>query len=221
MLELIGFVVSVGLADSVNPSTLGPAIYIATGPAAVRRVLEFTAGVFAVFLAGGLFIALGPGELLLSFVPRPSSTTKHLVQLAAGGTLAAASVVLFVKRRALASRPLPGRTLSSGSAFFLGAGISAVEFPTAVPYFAVIAAVVGSGTSVLERVELLALFCAVFCAPLLAIVAILLLAGERAERPLERAGEILQAHWPTLLAGLLLVVGAAVAAVGAAGLARG
>jgi len=89
-----------------------------------------------------------------------------------------------------------------------------------VPYFAVVAAVVGSGVSVLERVELLTLFCAVFCAPLLAIVGFLVVAGERARRPLERAGDMLHAHWPALLAGLLLAAGVGFAVYGAVGLAR-
>jgi cytochrome c biogenesis protein CcdA len=218
LLELIGFVVSVGLADSLNPSTVGPALYLATGPAAVRNVAQFTVGVFLVYLAGGLFLALGPGELLLSSVPHPSSTTKHLVQLAAGAILAGASIVLWVKRRSLAARPLPGRNLSGGSALLLGAGITVIELPTAVPYFAVIGAVVGSGASFVERIELLTLFCVIFCLPLVAIVAVLVIAGARARQPLERAGDILHAHWPAILAGLLLVVGVAFAVTGAVGL---
>ena len=31
MLRRIGVAISVGLADSLNPSTVGPALYIATG----------------------------------------------------------------------------------------------------------------------------------------------------------------------------------------------
>jgi cytochrome c biogenesis protein CcdA len=220
LLELVGLVVSVGLADSVNPTTVGPALYLATGPAPVRHVLAFTAGVFGVFLAGGLLIALGSGEVLLSLVPHPSATTKHLVELVAGATLIVAGILLWLKRRTLAARPLPGRKLSGGSAFLLGAGISVVELPTAIPYLAVIAAVVGSGASVVERIELLAIFCAVFCAPLLAIVVIVLVAGERAKRPLERAGDLMQAHWPEMLAALLLVTGIAFAVVGGVGLGR-
>ena len=221
MLQLVGLVVSVALADSLNPSTIGPALYLATGRAPVRRVVEFTTGVFTVLLAGGLVIALGPGELLFSVVPHPSPTTKHLVQLGTGATLMVAGALIWAKRHALAARPLPGRNLSRGSAFFLGAGISIVELPTAVPYFAVIAAVVGSDTSVLERIELITLFCALFCAPLVAIVALLTFAGDRAKRPLERAGEALQSHWPGLLAGLLIVAGIGFSIFGVVGLIRG
>jgi cytochrome c biogenesis protein CcdA len=220
LLELIGLVVSVALADSLNPSTVGPALYLATGPAAVRNVAQFTVGVFLVYLAGGLLLALGPGELLLSVVPHPSSATKHLVELVAGVVLVAAGVVLWANRRPLAARPLPGRNLSGGSALLLGAGISVVELPTAVPYFAVIAAVVGSGASFVERIELLALFCAVFCLPLLAILGMLVIERDRAKQPLRRAGQIMQSHWPDLLAALLLIVGVGFAFAGAVGFAN-
>jgi cytochrome c biogenesis protein CcdA len=207
LLQLAGLVVSVAFADSLNPSTIGPALYLATGQAPARKVLGFTAGVFVVFLAAGLLIALGPGELLLSVLPRPSARTKHAVEAAVGAGLAIAGAIVWAKRRALAARPLPGRNMSGGSAVLLGAGISLVELPTAVPYFVVIAAIVGAGASVPERIELLVLFCAVFCLPLLAIAAVLVLGGDRAREPLRRVGDSFHHHWPALLAALLILVG--------------
>jgi cytochrome c biogenesis protein CcdA len=220
LLQLVGLVVSVAFADSLNPSTIGPALYLGTGPSPTRRVLGFTAGVFAVFLAGGLLVALGPGELLLSLVPRPSARTKHAVEAAVGAALAIAGAVVWAKRRALAARPLPGRNMSGGSALLLGGGIALVEFPTAVPYFAVIAAMVGAGTSVLGRVELLVLFCTVFCLPLLAIVAVLVFGGDGARVTLRRVGDSFHAHWPELLAVLLIVVGVGFGVAAAIGFIR-
>ena len=58
MFRLVGLVVSIGLADSLNPSTIAPALYFASGERARARVFEFTAAVFLVFLAGGTVIAL-------------------------------------------------------------------------------------------------------------------------------------------------------------------
>ena len=49
MLRLVGLVVSLGLADSLNPSTVGPAIYLATGERPRRAVLRFTGTLTAVF----------------------------------------------------------------------------------------------------------------------------------------------------------------------------
>ena len=44
MLQLIGVAVSIGLADSLNPSTIGPALYLATLEHGLGQVLRFTAG---------------------------------------------------------------------------------------------------------------------------------------------------------------------------------
>ncbi len=53
MLRLIGLVVSIGIADSVNPTTIGPALYLSTSEGARMKVIEFTGAVFAVYLLGG------------------------------------------------------------------------------------------------------------------------------------------------------------------------
>ena len=49
MLRLVGIVISIGLADSLNPSTIAPALYLATGERGRERVAEFTFAVFAVY----------------------------------------------------------------------------------------------------------------------------------------------------------------------------
>ena len=41
MLRLIGVVVSIGLADSLNPTTIAPALYLASGEHARARVTEY------------------------------------------------------------------------------------------------------------------------------------------------------------------------------------
>ena len=76
MLRLIGIVISIGLADSLNPSTIAPALLLAAGPAPAQTVAQFTAGVFLVYLLGGALIALGPGRAVLSLVRSPDQTRR-------------------------------------------------------------------------------------------------------------------------------------------------
>src|SRR5947209_2925362 len=71
MFRLLGLVISVGLADSLNPSTIGPALYLATGRQGRRQVVQFTVGVVLVYFIGGALVTLGPGRLLLSLLPHP------------------------------------------------------------------------------------------------------------------------------------------------------
>ena len=218
MLRLAGVAISVGLADSLNPSTVGPALYLATTQRAVSRVLLFTLGVFAVDLVAGIALTVGPGRLLLGLLPHPQGTVRHVIELVAGVILLAAAVALWTGRRRLASDEAPKGAGGAGSALILGASVAAIELPSAVPYFAVIAGIVASDANVAQSIGLLVMYCVAFVAPLLAIVVVLLVAGERAQPWLQRGGAWIRRRWPVVLACLLLLVGSALTVLGGVGL---
>jgi cytochrome c biogenesis protein CcdA len=219
MLRLIGVVISIGLADSLNPTTIAPALYLATGERARTEVTEFTLAVFGVYLVGGVAIALGPGQLLLSLVPSPDADSKHLIETIAGAALIVAAILLWRNRERLARQQMPGAQAGGRSGAILGATISAVELPTAFPYFAAIAAIVGSGLDVPRQLFLLVLFNVCFVLPLIGIVLTLTFAGDRAERMLAAGRNFLQRNWAVLLAALLFVAGLFVIVLGITGLA--
>jgi cytochrome c biogenesis protein CcdA len=218
MLQLIGLVVSIGLADSLNPSTIAPGLYLAIGRNARTGLIQFTFAVFAVNLVGGAAIALGPGEALLALVPKPGATARYILETVAGVVMLIAAVVLWRRRERLARRELPTPKSEGRSAIVLGLSISAVELPTAFPYFAVIAAVVGSGLDPVRQLILLALYNVAFVLPLILIIATLTFAPDRADRILRRGRDLLQRHWPRLLAGLALLAGTFVTVIGVTGL---
>ena len=220
MLRRVGVAISVGLADSLNPSTVGPALYLATVRNRVWRVTQFTIGVFSVTFAGGLVLTIGPGRLLLGLVPHPQGTVRHVIELVAGVVLLIVAVALWRGRRSLARRELPGRSGGGGSALIAGASIAAVELPTAAPYFAVIAGIVASSASVPQEIGLLALYNVAFVLPLLVIVVVIVFGGARADRWLQQGGAWLQRRWPVVLASLLLFVGSVLAVLGGTGLVR-
>jgi cytochrome c biogenesis protein CcdA len=221
LLRLIGVVLSVGLADSLNPSTVGPALYLATAGRRVLQVIEFTFGVFVVNFVAGVVLTIGPGRLLLGLVPHPRTNVRHAIELIAGLILLGAAVALWIGRRNLARRELPMSTGGGGhSALIAGASIAAVELPTAAPYFAVIAGIVASSANAPQELGLLALYNLAFVLPLLAILVILLVAGQRADRLLQDGGAWLQRRWPVVLAGLLLFVGSALTVLGGTGLVK-
>jgi cytochrome c biogenesis protein CcdA len=151
-------------------------------------------------------------------VPHPRRTAKHVIEIVAGVALVGFALVLLLKRRSLAARALPLQHGRGGSAFVAGASIAAVELPTAVPYFAVIAAIVASSANLVQSVILVALYCVGFVAPLLAIIVVLLVAGERADPLLRKGAAWLQRQWPAVLATLLLLVGGGLTVAGVAGL---
>jgi cytochrome c biogenesis protein CcdA len=220
MLRRIGVALSVGLADSLNPSTIGPALFLATSAGRIRRVAEFTLGVFAVNLAAGVVLTIGPGRLLLGLVPHPHGTAKHVIELVVGTALLATALAVWLGRRKLARKELPMRGGGRGSALATGASLAAVELPTAAPYFAVIAGIVASDAGIPQEVGLLVLYNLAFVLPLLAIVLVLLVAGERADPLLRRGGAWVQRRWPVVLVGLLLFVGSVLAFLGGTGLVK-
>lgn len=221
MFRLIGLAVSIGLADSLNPSTIAPALYLAAGPRPRSSVTQFTLTVFAAYLIGGAVILLGPGQALLAIVPHPGHTARYIAEVVAGVVMLVGAGVLWARRKTLARRELPAPSADGKSSALLGLTISVVELPTAFPYFAVIAAIVGSGLGLGHQLFVLALYNVCFVLPLLLMIATLEIAGDRSERILARARTLLQRNWPVLLAGLALLAGAFVTLLGITGLASG
>jgi cytochrome c biogenesis protein CcdA len=220
MLRLIGLVVSIGLADSLNPTTIVPALYLAAGRRPRKDVAEFTLAVFVVYLAGGLIIALGPGQLLLALVPHPGRRLSYVLEIVAGVAMLTAAAFLWGYRDRLGrprEREKKINTRGRSSAV-LGATITAVELPTAFPYFAAIAAIVGSGYDVVRQVMYVLLFNVCFIAPLLVILAVLTIAGADSQRMLQSGREKLETHWPKVLAVVALVVGLFLLLLGITGL---
>jgi cytochrome c biogenesis protein CcdA len=218
-MRLLGLVISIGLADSMNPSTIVPALYLATGECARRDLIQFILGAGGTYLIGGLLLVAGPGEALLALVPHPTGLTRYILETVAGVVVLAGGLVLLVRRQRIAERqlpqPRPGRTRS---AFLLGAGIMVVELPTAFPYFAVVAAVVGSGLNIGGRILLIVVFNVCFVLPLVGVLATVVFAGDRAGPLLIKGRDFLQRRWPILLAIFALVAGVFVTVLGVTGI---
>jgi cytochrome c biogenesis protein CcdA len=220
MVTLIALVVSIAVADSLNPSTLGPALYYASGRHGRRDVAGFGLGVLVVSFAGGLALIFGPGHQLLNRFKAPSTTTVHVIELVAGGAALPVAALLWRARARIAVRLAQRRRTRGRSAALLGAGIMAVELPTALPYFAAIAAIVESGRSDTAEIVLVALYNGAFVAPIVVLFIVLALAGRRGVRIAIRARRQLH-HWAPRIAPAALVAAAAVLlTLGSVGLAR-
>jgi cytochrome c biogenesis protein CcdA len=219
MFRLVGLVVSIGLADSLNPTTIAPALYLAGGEHARTKVTEFTLAVFAVYFLGGVAIVLGPGQLVLSLIPHPDREDRNVLEIVAGVSMLIAAAALWYNRHRLSERETKPIDPQGRGPAILGATITAVELPTAFPYFAAIVAIIGSGFGVLHQVILLVIFNACFVAPLVGIIVVLEVAGDHATQILGAARDWLQARWPKVLAALALLAGVFLILLGATGLA--
>ena len=221
MAKLAITVVAIALPDCINPSLISAELLVATGTRPRRRVVAFTLAAWGVTFAVGLAMALGLGDLILGFVPKPSPTVKYALITAAGVVLLAGAGVIWLRRRALVSSgAAAGDHELHGSPGVIGAAIAGLEVLTAFPYFAAIALIVGSGVSTAGKVSLVGLYCLVYALPLIAIAAAFVVMGDRAGRALQPVGEWLARRWPVVVAPLTAIIGAGVLAFGAVQLAR-
>jgi cytochrome c biogenesis protein CcdA len=204
-------VLSLGLADSINPVTIAVAIYLASTPDPRRRLAGYTLGVFAVYLAGGLLLVVGPGILLRAGTNGANTRAFHLASIAIGVLVIMLAVAMWTTRHRWAHLELPERALRTESAFWLGAAMTAIDLPTAFPYFGAIGAIVGSEIALPGQVILLVAFNLLYVLPLLAILLASALLGERAEAFLARARNAVERVAPAVLTALTLAVGIALA----------
>ncbi len=89
MLKLALTVAAIALPDCINPSLIGGELFVATRPHPRRGVAQFTLAAGIVTFVFGLAFALGLGDLILSFVPKPGATVKYSLITAAGVVMAA------------------------------------------------------------------------------------------------------------------------------------
>jgi cytochrome c biogenesis protein CcdA len=222
MVRLLGLVISVGLADSLNPGTVGPALFLASERGGVRKVLAFTASTFVIFLLGGLLLTAGPGRAILALVPHPSATFRYVLETAVGAALLVAAPFLWRKRRSAKAKAAgehdERRSLAGRSPVLLGASLAVVELPTAFPYLAVVAAITGSGLDLPSELFLVAIYNLCFVLPLLVIALAVALGGEAAISRLRHVREWLRAHWPAVATVVAALAGTFVIVLGITGL---
>jgi cytochrome c biogenesis protein CcdA len=209
-------VVAIAAPDSLNPSLIVAAVLLTLGAHPIRRSLLFTITAFVVTLAGGLAIALGLGDLILSLLPKLSRTAKYDVIVAVGVLVMAGGAVIWWRRDALASEPSDAHPdpAQGGSALLLGAGIAGVELLTAFPYFAAIAMVIGSSVSAPGKVFLLVLYNVIYVLPLIAIVVVRAIMGEKGSELLIPVSAWIETHWPVVAAPIAGLAGAALTVYG-------
>jgi cytochrome c biogenesis protein CcdA len=215
----VGFallIAGMGLVDSLNPATIAVGVVLGTTERPLLRLLGYTAGIFGVYLAGGLLLTLGPSELIRTATSHPSGVGFDIGLLVVAVIAFAFAAWVIVHRNDQAK--VPDISMQPGSAVALGAGMTAVDLPTAFPYFAAIVAILGEDLSPAYEIALLVLFNLMYVAPILLIAAVAVGLGDRAEAPLLRIRAFVTRWSPLLLALLSIAVGVAALYAGVKGL---
>jgi len=218
VLEVTLVVISLAVADSVNPVTIAVALYLASTDSSRSRLAGFAAGVFGVYALGGAVLILGPGQLLDAAATSADTRAFHIASILLGALLLIGALVLFRRRhQSVQAAPAVAR-LSARSALALGAAVTALDLPTAFPYFAALAAILGSGVATGSQLVLLAAFNVIYVLPLALILAVRMFAGERCDPMFARGRQMIDRVAPILLVALTAVTGGGLLVRGADGL---
>jgi cytochrome c biogenesis protein CcdA len=207
-------VLSVAAIDSLNPSTVAPAAILALGERPARRVGLFTAGVFLTSTAGGLVLLFAVGRSVVARIAHPSAHTRGLLELAIGIALLLVAGMLWVLRDRLRARLGREPAVGGRSALVLGAGIMAIELPTAFPYFAAILATLGAVHGAIRQTAFIVLYNIVFVAPLLALTVLVAVTGSRYRDRIARISTLIRTRGPDFLPPGVAIIGGALVAIG-------
>lgn len=214
---LVALVISIAAVDSLNPSTVLPALLYALGRGGSRDVAAFAAGVFTVSIAGGLLLVFGPGRALLHFISHPRPWILHVIEAAAGLVVILAALVLWLIRARVSRRFADQQPRTRSSALLLGAGIMATDLPTAFPYLGALVAITEGRRSTLTDIGLVVAYNVVFVTPLLFVLAIITWSGDRGAAIAGRLRARLIRHAPVALPALLALLGLGLMIVGVSG----
>jgi cytochrome c biogenesis protein CcdA len=212
----VALIAGMGLVDSLNPATIAVGVVLGTTERPLLRLSGYAAGIFAVYFVGGLVLTLGPSELIRTATSHPKGIGFDIALVVVGLVALGFAAWVFVHRRDAAK--VPDVKMRPGSALALGAGMTAVDLPTAFPYFAAVVAIIGEDLAPPVEIALLVLFNVMYIAPIVLIAVVAVALGERAERPLLRIRAFVTRWSPVLLVVLSVAVGVVALVAGVKGL---
>jgi cytochrome c biogenesis protein CcdA len=179
-MELVPAIVGLAVVDSINPSALLATIaLLLRGRSARPLVAVYVVAVLATYFAIGLALTLGLG-LTPDAVLESDAT--YLAQGVLGGAMLAYALVAPGGRRRDPAEPrgLPA-VRRPAAVFALGAAVTVLELPTALPYLGAVGALTRADLAVAEWLALLGLYNLIFVLPPLALLAGHAALGDRAE----------------------------------------
>ena len=160
---------ALALVDSINPSAIVVTLYLLTRERVIAQVLVYVAAIFATYCTLGAILMLGLDALLPSLRAAGNSRAGFIVQAVIGGAMLFYALRAPATAGAAPSRE-PGASTYAALAL-LGVTVTAMELPTAVPYFGAIALLTSAELPVGQWLPLLILYNAIFVLPPLLLLA--------------------------------------------------
>jgi cytochrome c biogenesis protein CcdA len=168
---------ALALVDSINPSAIVVTLYLLSRERVLAQIVAYVAAIFLTYLTLGVVMMSGVDALLPSVRPAVSARLGFIVQ----GLVGLAMVIYALRAPATptsAPRVEPGAS-TYAALVALGVTVTAMELPTAVPYFGAIALLTTANLPMTRWLPLLIVYNAIFVLPPLLLLAGHLVFGKR------------------------------------------
>lgn len=214
MINLFLVLVPIALVDSssIIPLCIVPLVILLGGPRPLGRSMSLLFGIFLTYIVVGLLILFGLqhafdaiDDYMLRLWQHPNSE-ELIFQILVGLVLVFFGFRMARGRQVRAKKPAPV-SVSAGQAFLAGVGMAIVGIPGAVPYLAAIDLIIRSELPSDQAIVLVFLYNIIFVAPLVVIVVVRQVAGDRSQGFLDRVRSFLSRWGRRVVVALMLAVG--------------
>jgi cytochrome c biogenesis protein CcdA len=203
---LFGFL-ALAVVDSINPSAIVVTLYLLSRKRVATQVTTYIAAIFLTYLTLGAVVMSGIDALLPSVGATLDSRLGFIVQGAIG-----LAMLLYAIRAPAAARSAPRvepRATTYTALALLGVSVTAMEMPTAVPYFGALALLASADRPVASWLPLLVLYNVIFVLPPMLLLAAYMALGRRLDAKYADLRERLQAGARETMLWILGLVGGA------------
>jgi hypothetical protein len=159
---------ALALVDSINPSAIVVTLYLLSLNRSAAHPVVYVGAIFVTYFVLGVMLLLGVQSLWPSAGDFFETRVGFVVQSAVGAALLAYGLRSPDQPSTAIAPPATG---AWAALIVLGITVTAMELPTAVPYFGAIALLTNMEVPVAGRVVLLAAYNLVFVLPPLALIA--------------------------------------------------
>lgn len=191
-MTIAGFI-ALALIDSINPSAIVVTLYLLSisKSQTLVQVLVYVAAIYITYFALGVMMVLGIDTLLPFLGGVLRGRTGLIVQCLVGLALLVYGLTASTTRTS--SRVVARPSASTYAALaVLGVTVTAMELPTAIPYFAAIALITGAELPIQAWAPLLGVYNLIFVLPPIALLVGHFVVGKRLAAPYAALRERLQ-----------------------------
>ena len=187
MTFLIGFLLVMGFVDSLNPFSIALHIFLLGILKNTNRIALYVFGILLVYLLGGIAVFSGMsvlfGNFLQDFALLPPLAL-YLLQMLLGFSLVVYGIVEYRKPHQ-SQKPSAESDIASWKLFFLGAGGTLSDLPTALPYLGFIAKMTETRLDIVSGSLLLLAYNFIYILPLLIIWGLFLWFRDKIKKKME------------------------------------